>query len=123
MTPLGDPETTPESVSLRRYRMLRLEMTAVMGIAFILFVIVCVQQYQFQNFNRKVDKVGVAATNAQNASDNINKQLTDVINTQINSPQAQEASRQIRQRIINIEWAVCNGPCPDAPVKASSPTP
>lgn len=116
MAPLGEPMIISGEESARRYRFLHNAVIAVIAVALIEFVFLIVLSWQMSS-------VGDSADKAEESSNSVHEQVSEVLDTQVNSPQAQEAARQIRQRIINIEYAVCNGPCPDAPVKAPNPQP
>lgn len=118
--PLGEPPPISQQESLRRYKFLHNVVVAVLVVAFVEFIMLITMQIQFVNFNHKVDSVSTSAAKAQDASNHIDQKVSGVIDSQINSPQAQENTRLTRQRIINMEYKLCGGPCPDAPTNAPS---
>lgn len=111
--PLGEPPPISEKESARRYRFLHNAVLAVLLIAFVEFVFLIALSVQ-------MGKVDDSANKAENSADSVHNQVAQVIDQQINSPEAQRQVVLSRQRIINMENKLCGGPCPPAP--ASSPS-
>lgn len=86
-------------------------------------VLLTVVEVQVQQRNRAVDQTQTAANVARDAANASRSQVQQVIDEQINSPQAKQNTQETRQRIINIEHALCNGPCPAAPITAPNTPP
>lgn len=110
--PLGEPPPLPEKESARRYRFLHNAVLAVLIVAFVEFVFLIALTIQ-------MGKVDDSADKAESSANSVHDQVSQVIEQQINSPEAQRQVVLSRQRIINMENKLCGGPCPDAP--ASSP--
>lgn len=115
--PLGEErDITPEE-SKHRYDVMRYLLSGILGLLFIVMVFQVVLEIQIQNQNKNTADTERAAAQAQTAATNTDKVLTEVLK-QVNTPEAQAEARRTRQRIINIEDALCKGPCPDSERKA-----
>lgn len=117
--PLGEHDdtiTTPAE-SRHRYHILKYLLIAICAILTVILVFQTVLEIQIQQANKNNDATQDAAKSAQAAAERTDTVLTAII-AQLNSPENQKQTQITRQRLLNLEYALCGGPCPEAKEKA-----
>lgn len=95
-------------------------------LCFFTAVMTIVLEIQIQQRNSQLDDTQefvqegkTAADQARVTSEKASNDLAKALEL-VNSPEAKEQTLLTRQRIINMEYKLCGGPCPQAPVSATA---
>lgn len=113
-----------EVSSTSKWRWYEFQRRLTLMLLFFVAVVLVVIEIQIQQRNSQltttqkiVTQGQIAADNARKASEKASSDLAEAL-TQLNSVEAKTATQQYRQNVVDIEYFLCNGPCPKAPITA-----